>query len=71
MFMYVTNISESTIPEEKLYKTKSGVVAVWLMENCKIPLLGKTEQGEFCFMKTKELDLFLKVLPFWYDVRFV
>ena len=44
----------------------NGVVATYLMNEKKVPLLGKNSyKSEFYFMKTSEVELFLKEMPFY------
>lgn len=65
--MYIVNLPDSDIPDEKIFKT-NGVIASWLIETCKIPLLGRGKNGEYCFMKTDALINYLMIIPFWFDV---
>jgi hypothetical protein len=61
--MYVVN------PEDvgRLYLC-NGLIATYLMYDCKIPLYGRSWDKGFYFAKTKELKDALKKLPFWMRV---
>lgn len=46
--------------------TVNGVVANYLMNEKKVPLLGKNQyKSEFYFAKTFEVELFMKEMPFY------
>jgi hypothetical protein len=53
-------------PKNKGYQC-NGVVAAYLMETCKIPLLSR-EKSVFFFSKTKALDDALENMPVFYRI---
>ena len=59
--MYILN--PESIPKEKIYWC-CGIIAEWLMENKKIPILCRKDRM-FGFMKTESLNDALKNMPFW------
>jgi len=63
--MYVTNVDD--LQQDKLYKC-NGLIAEWLMIEKKIPLLGKSKNGQFVFSKTDLLEEVLKGLPFYLNI---
>ena len=63
--MYIINVD--ALPESLLFKC-NGIIANWLMEEKSIPVLGKSKDGKWCFMKTELLEEVLKGLPFYYDI---
>lgn len=62
-------INPETIPKNKRISV-NGVVANYLMNEKKIPLLGKSQDGkEFFFIDTYEIQMFLQAMPFWYKLK--
>jgi hypothetical protein len=66
--MYVTNIDQMNLAENKLYKCGAGI-GNFLVYECRIPLLGKDADGKYCFMKTEALEKALDMLPIWYKIQ--
>jgi hypothetical protein len=65
--LYILNVDQLSIPKDKLYKTKSEIIADWFITRCRIPLLGKTKDGEFVFMRTEWVEECIKLIDYWYD----
>lgn len=63
--MYIVN--PNLLNQEKLYVC-NGIIANWLMTQKSIPLLSKTDSGEFIFAKTDLLKEVLQELPFYLNI---
>ena len=66
--MYILN--PSIINKDKLYSC-NGIVAEWLIYEKKFPLFARGEQGEFLFVKTKDLEKIISEIPFHLKLSFL
>jgi hypothetical protein len=58
-------INPEIIPKERTIIV-NGVIANYLMQDKKVPLLGKSPDGsKFYFSSTDDVNKFIKELPFW------
>ena len=65
--MYIVDIDNSSIPEEKIYKCGS-VVKDHLIMKCNLPLFGITKSGRWCFARTQKLEECLRELPLYLKI---
>jgi hypothetical protein len=64
--MYIINATE-ILPESKIYRCKSRLIAEYLIYQKSIPLLSKNGK-DWIFTRNDVLEEVLKNLPFWLKV---